>query len=250
MRFPIIALIAGIFLSACSQITTLRTQEIRSVETNLQTRVDSLELKLDTMRQEQIAFQRRMQADLASIVGAQENGINRMISMMEEMGYTVEKVAANTEKIKNKKIKVEHVIRSVDTSAAGVTISAIEDEEVDKLIKVAEEDFAKGNFKSAFSNFKEAFKIKPDGLKAEYALFQSGVAAYSAKQYKASGKTFEKLRATFAEGALLCSAQFYQALIADKMKDKALYKESLQKLVADPVCKGKDEFFQAQERLK
>lgn len=65
-------LVVSLFLGACSQITTLRTQEIRSVDKNMQSRIDSLESKLDSMHQEQLSFQRRIKAELGSIVGAQE----------------------------------------------------------------------------------------------------------------------------------------------------------------------------------
>lgn len=250
MKIKLLSVLAvSIFLGACSQITTLRTQEIRSVESNMQSRIDSLESKLDSMHQEQMSFQRRIKAELGSIVGAQENGINRMISMMEEMGYTVEKVAANTEKIKNKKIKVEHVIRSIDTSQAGMTISSIEDEEVDKLLKIAEEEFAKSNFKASYGYFKDAYKLKPTGLKAEYSLFQSGVSAYSAGQSKPANSAFDKVLELYPEGTMKCSTLFYKSLIAEKDQKFTERKSLLNQILTTESCKGKDAYFQAQQIL-
>lgn len=241
--------IASIFLGACSQITTLRVREIQSVEANLRHEIDSLDQKIDSLQESQQAFQRRIQADLRALVGAQENGINRMISMMEEMGYTVEKVAANTEKIKNKKIKVEHVIKSVDTSGIGMTITSLEEEEVDKLFKLANEEFSKGNFKQAYSSFKGAYKLKPTGIKAETSLFQSGVAAFSAKQYKPAQTAFAKVLELFPDGKHHCSVKYYMALIAKESKDAPTMNSLLKEILIHPKCQGGDEFFQAKQML-
>ena len=239
------------FLVGCSKVTVLRTQEIRSVETNLKAQIDSLELKLDSMKAEQVAFQRRMQADLGSLIGAQENGINRMVTLLEEMGYTVDKVAVNTEKIKNTKVKVEHIIRQADTTGQGdMRVTSLQEVEIEKLFTTAMNDFNAAQYQQAYKGFKSIYAKNPQGRRAEEALYWMAVCYERTEKYDWAVQVFQKLLKEFPEGQKMCTTQFQVARIAKNQGKDDEYQAGLKQLVENPKCKGTNEALRAEAELK
>lgn len=238
-------------LSACSQFTTLRTTEIKSVESNLGLKIDSLELKIDSMRANQQSFQRRIQADLGSLVGVQENGINRMVSLLEEMGYTVDKVAVSTNQIKNNRVKVIHELRGSDSSSqASTKITSLAGIEVEKLFATAQQDFSASRFKEAYKQFNNIYKLDPKGRRAEDALYWMAVCYERTEKHDWAATVFDRLIKEFPEGSKMCTTQFHLSRIAAQKKDVASQKKHLQTIIEHPKCGGTNEQQRASDELK
>lgn len=254
----------------CSSVTVLRTKEIKSVgkvvQKNVQTSVnqkvdsavtaltatnDSLREALDSavarMRATDLA-QKRMQAELTLLARRISDESERNDSRQEEIIYRLDMLLGKSDKILAKKVVVSG-------APAPISMDSLEREaeklvEAEAMFNTARSDYHRGEYKLAYSGFKQVYENMKTGELAENSLYWMAICLIDAKQVEKAKKVFARMTEAFPEGQKTCPALFKLAnLYADECNID-MQKQYLQKILSNKSCEASGEFEQSAEILQ
>jgi TolA-binding protein len=244
------ALTISLFVSSCSYVTVIRTKELKTVESNLSMKVDSLELTIDSLMKEQRRAQNRTSADIRLILSSMAKNNEVIKARLEETHYRLEKINEKSDSILTKKPEPTPVaIAPVENETVDSTQLSI-NKELQKAYEQSREAYNSKDFKTAFKGFKKVYEGHSEKSMAEKALF------WAASCYEESGKSegalkyYHKLIEEFPAGKKLCMSKLKLAHLAEKLKKQDLMKETLKSIVTDSHCSGTSAVMQAEEKLK
>lgn len=254
----------------CSSVTVLRTKEIKSVgkvvQKNVQTSVnqkidsavtaltatnDSLREALDSavarMRATDLA-QKRMQAELTLLARRISDESERNDSRQEEITYRLDLLLGKSDKILAKKVVVSG-------APAPISMDSLEREaeklvEAEAMFNTARSDYHRGEYKLAYSGFKQVYENMKTGELAENSLYWMAICLIDAKQIDKAKKVFARMSEAFPNGQKTCPALFKLAnLYADECNID-MQKQYLQKILSNKSCETSGEFEQSAEILQ
>jgi TolA-binding protein len=242
----LLALFLFLTLSSCSYVTTLRTEEIRSVETNLEQRIDSLSLKLDSLSSF-VSMQLRMQnADLNLSQKKTHSSLDGMMVKMEELTFALTKLDKNLKEMASK-------LNKVQTSATPTSTEVLIDTlKIKKLeYATARSDYLQGQYKEAFQGFKEVYASRIDSELSENSLYWMALSYEKLNFIDNAIKALDRLKKEFPKGIKICTSLNQKArMLETKGSPKGDVFLVLNELIEHPSCASSNEAALARERVK
>ncbi|MCF0221367.1 MAG: hypothetical protein HUK19_03650 [Fibrobacter sp.] len=254
----------------CSSVTVLRTQEIKSVGNVVQEAVqktvvettdsavsaltaanDSLRAELDSaMARLNMAAvaQKRMQAEITMLSRRVSDESERNDSRQEEIIYRLDMLLGKSDKILAKKVVVSG-------APAPISMDSLEREaeklvEAEAMFNTARSDYHRGEYKLAYSGFKQVYEQMKTGELAENSLYWMANCLIDANQIDKAKKVFARMTEAFPEGQKTCPALFKLSnLYADECNID-MQKQYLQKVLSNKSCETSGEFEQSAEILQ
>lgn len=269
-RLAILSL-AVLTLMGCSSITTLRTKELRAVGKHVQKKVqetvvnkvdsaviklsstnDSLRVELDSAmaRLNAAEFaQKRMQAEITMLARRVADESERNDSRQEEIIYRLDLLLGKSDKILAKKVVVS------GAPAAPISMDSLEREaeklvEAEAMFNTARSDYHRGEYKLAYSGFKQVYETMKTGELAENSLYWMAICLIDAKQEDKAKKVFARMTEAFPDGQKTCPALFKLASLYGDECDTDMQKQYLQKILSNKSCEASGEFEQSAEILQ
>ena len=242
-------------LTGCSQMTVLRTKEIKAVgaevQANLDSVVQSLKAQNDSLRAELAAAdlaQKRMQAEITMLSRRVGDESERNDSRQEEIIYRLDMLLGKSDKILAKKVVVSG-------APAPVSMDSLEREaeklvEAEAMFNTARSDYHRGEFKLAYSGFKQVYEQMKEGELAENSLYWMALCLIDVAQIDKAKKVFARMSEAFPDGQKTCPALFKLSTLYGEECDINKQKQYLQKILSTKSCEKSAEFEQAAEMLQ
>jgi TolA-binding protein len=238
----------------------LRTQEMENVGANVQTNVvesvdssmksleDSLRQRIDSLEAKLALVQNRMQAEITMLSRRVSDESERNDSRQEEVLYRLDMLLGKSDKILAKKVVVSG-------APAPVSMDSVEREaeklvEAEAMFNTARSDYHRGEYKLAYSGFKQVYEQMKTGELAENSLYWMGLCLIDAKQEDKAKKVFASLAEAFPEGGKVCATMFKLAQLYAADNDVEKQKQYLQKILSSKTCASTGEFEQSAEILQ
>ena len=250
--FPLLMVAA---LTGCSQMTVLRTQEMKAVGAEVEQRMDSVAIQLqaqnDSLRAELEAAslaQKRMQAEITMLSRRVADESERNDSRQEEIIYRLDMLLGKSDKILAKKVVVSG-------APAPVSMDSLEREaeklvEAEAMFNTARSDYHRGEFKLAYSGFKQVYEQMKEGELAENSLYWMALCLIDVAQVDKAKKVFARMSEAFPDGQKTCPALFKLSGLYGEECDINMQKQYLQKILSTKSCEKSAEFEQAAEMLQ
>ncbi len=243
-------------LTGCSQMTVLRTQEMKAVGAEVQANLDSVAVQLqaqnDSLRAELDAAalaQKRMQAEITMLSRRVADESERNDSRQEEIIYRLDMLLGKSDKILAKKVVVS------GAPAAPISMDSLEREaeklvEAEAMFNTARSDYHRGEYKLAYAGFKQVYEQMKTGELGENSLYWMALCLIDANQVEKAKKVFTSLADAFPEGQKVCTTMFKLAAIYSAEGNIDMQKQYLQKILNSKACSSSGEFEQAAEILQ
>ena len=254
--FPLLMALA---LMGCSQLTVLRTQEMKAVGAEVQTSLDSVAIQLqaqnDSLRaeikkilEESSLAQKRMQAEITMLSRRVADESERNDSRQEEIIYRLDMLLGKSDKILAKKVVVSG-------APAPVSMDSLEREaeklvEAEAMFNTARSDYHRGEFKLAYNGFKQVYEQMKEGELAENSLYWMALCLIDVNQVDKAKKVFARMSEAFPDGQKTCPALFKLSSLYGEECDIDMQKQYLQKILSTKSCEKSAEFEQAAEMLQ
>ena len=249
-------------LTGCSQMTVLRTQEMKAVGAEVQTSLDSavqtLSAQNDSLRAEldstkamldaSALAQKRMQAEITMLSRRVSDESERNDSRQEEIIYRLDMLLGKSDKILAKKVVVSG-------APAPVSMDSLEREaeklvEAEAMFNTARSDYHRGEFKLAYNGFKQVYEQMKEGELAENSLYWMALCLIDVNQVDKAKKVFARMSDAFPDGQKTCPALFKLSSLYGEECDIDMQKQYLQKILSTKSCEKSAEFEQAAEMLQ
>lgn len=261
-RILLTAGFAAMVLTGCSQMTVLRTQEMKAVgaevQTSLDSAVQSLSAQNDSLRAEldstkalldaSALAQKRMQAEITMLSRRVSDESERNDSRQEEIIYRLDMLLGKSDKILAKKVVVSG-------APAPVSMDSLEREaeklvEAEAMFNTARSDYHRGEFKLAYNGFKQVYEQMKEGELAENSLYWMALCLIDVNQVDKAKKVFARMSEAFPDGQKTCPALFKLSNLYGEECDIDMQKQYLQKILSTKSCEKSAEFEQAAEMLQ
>ena len=261
-RILLTAGFAAMVLTGCSQMTVLRTQEMKAVgaevQTSLDSAVQSLSAQNDSLRAEldstkamldaSALAQKRMQAEITMLSRRVSDESERNDSRQEEIIYRLDMLLGKSDKILAKKVVVSG-------APAPVSMDSLEREaeklvEAEAMFNTARSDYHRGEFKLAYNGFKQVYEQMKEGELAENSLYWMALCLIDVNQVDKAKKVFARMSDAFPDGQKTCPALFKLSNLYGEECDIDMQKQYLQKILSTKSCEKSAEFEQAAEMLQ
>ena len=257
-RLALSLVVLSFALTGCSQVTMLRTQEMKAVGTDVQVAVlsnldssvqylsaqnDSLRAELDSVKA-LLATNKRMMAEITMLSRRMGDESERNDSRQEEIIYRLDMLLGKSDKILAKKVVVS------GAPQAPMSMDSLEREaeklvEAEAMFNTARSDYHRGEYKLAYSGFKQVYEQMKTGELAENSLYWMALCLIDAKQKDKAKKVLTSLSDAFPDGQKTCSAMFKLASLHAEDGEVDLQKQYLQKILNSKNCATSAEFEQA-----
>ena len=261
-RILLTAGFAAMVLTGCSQMTVLRTQEMKAVgaevQTSLDSAVQSLSAQNDSLRAEldstkamldaSALAQKRLQAEITMLSRRVSDESERNDSRQEEIIYRLDMLLGKSDKILAKKVVVSG-------APAPVSMDSLEREaeklvEAEAMFNTARSDYHRGEFKLAYNGFKQVYEQMKEGELAENSLYWMALCLIDVNQVDKAKKVFARMSDAFPDGQKTCPALFKLSSLYGEECDIDMQKQYLQKILSTKSCEKSAEFEQAAEMLQ
>jgi TolA-binding protein len=261
-RILLTAGFAAMVLTGCSQMTVLRTQEMKAVgaevQTSLDSAVQSLSAQNDSLRAEldstkamldaSALAQKRMQAEITMLSRRVSDESERNDSRQEEIIYRLDMLLGKSDKILAKTVVVSG-------APAPVSMDSLEREaeklvEAEAMFNTARSDYHRGEFKLAYNGFKQVYEQMKEGELAENSLYWMALCLIDVNQVDKAKKVFARMSEAFPDGQKTCPALFKLSSLYGEECDIDMQKQYLQKILSTKSCEKSAEFEQAAEMLQ
>lgn len=263
--------LAVLSLTGCSQMTVLRTEEMRNVGTdvqvavlsnldsamhklradnkNLRKRVDSLKAELLAQQEASALLQKRMMAELSILSRRVSDESERNDSRQEEIIYRLDMLLGKSDKILAKKVVVS------GAPQAPISMDSVEREaerlvEAEAMFNTARSDYHRGEYKLAYTGFKQVYEQMKSGELGENSLYWMALCLVEVNQIEKAKKVLDALTQSFPDGGKTCTALFKLAGIYGDECNVESQKQYLQRILANKLCEKSAEFEQAAEMLQ
>ena len=222
-----------------------------SVAAQLAQQNDSLRAELDSTKallEASSLAQKRMQAEITMLSRRVSDESERNDSRQEEIIYRLDMLLGKSDKILAKKVVVSG-------APAPVSMDSLEREaeklvEAEAMFNTARSDYHRGEFKLAYSGFKQVYEQMKQGELAENSLYWMALCLIDVNQVDKAKKVFARMSEAFPDGAKTCPALFKLANLYGEDCDIDMQKQYLQKILSTKSCEKSAEFEQAAEMLQ
>jgi TolA-binding protein len=223
--------------------------KLRADNKNLRKRVDSLKAELLAQQEASALLQKRMMAELTMLSRRVSDESERNDSRQEEIIYRLDMLLGKSDKILAKKVVVSGAPQQ-QVSMDSVEREAERLVEAEAMFNTARSDYHRGEYKLAYTGFKQVYEQMKDGELGENSLYWMGLCLMDVNQVEKAKKVFEALAQSFPEGQKLCTTMFKLSAIYAAEGNVDMQKQYLQKILSSKTCATSGEFEQAAEILQ
>ncbi|MBN1601524.1 MAG: tetratricopeptide repeat protein [Chitinispirillaceae bacterium] len=228
--------------TGCSNVTMLRTKELKLVKES----VDSLHSELTSM-QGRMMKEQKTHTELLRLMRADQqvrfNEIDRKVSAIEgnlsDNQYRLSKIDEKTAEFQ-KKFEAKIIFDSL----AGNVRTA----EIENLFQISMNDFNAGRYDIALSGFQDLIKKYPDAAVAQDAEYYIAECNYAKKSYNNAESAYMGYIKKYPQGSKMCVALFKLGLVYDKQGKPKSQKMVWKKLLEQ--CPDSDEAKVARSRVQ
>jgi TolA-binding protein len=236
--------ISGVFLclfSGCSSITLLRIQELKEV----QSRVDSLRTEVAS-RDELLQKEQKSQNELLRLIRAD------MQVRFEELGQKVSSLEGNLSESKYKLTMIDKKTQEIQeqwkAKAAADSIAGTQKKaQVDKLFQIAYGDFMAGRYDLAANGFLDLTNQYPESPSSDETAYWYAECFFGKKEFDKAEQLYTDYLRKFREGKKVCASLYKLGLVFEVKKLPEKRKLVWQKLVS--TCPDSPEAKAAKEKL-
>ncbi len=254
-RWPVV-LTTGL-LAACSQITLLRTQELRQVELQVDSsraEIADVQKSIDDLSLKQGGTSSQMRADLTTMLTDLQTQIGRLHADIDETQHRLTDLGQRLDRLEDRKIVISGGALA-DSGKVGVsppfapaTVKVVEGLDVDHLFAQAREDYIQGRYDLAYQGFKTVYDKDSAGSYKEQALYWEGECLWKNNKGDQALELYQKVLNDFPSGEKACAARFKIGLIYSQKEDvtrrDAIWNELL------TACPTSNEADRARELMK
>lgn len=234
---------AALFLGAgCTNMTMLRTQELRAVQTkvdSLRTDLMALQTKMYEEQKTQSEIIRLMRADQQLRFGELDRKVSEITSNLSESQTRLSKIDEQTADFK-KRLEAKMVSDSVSQNSRSA--------EIEKLFQIAMSDFNAGRYDIAANGFKDLFSQFPESPLAAEAEYWMAECSYAKRDWAGAEQDFISYIKKHPDGAKFCVA-LYKLGLAYEKQNKAKSKTMVWKKAVEQ-CPDSPEIQTIKSRMK
>ncbi len=248
--FGTVSLILGAGLSGCSQMTVLRTHELRKVETEVQEsrkEIAGLQKSVDDLNLQQGGSTNKMRADLTSLLTDLQGQISQLHSEIDETQHRLSQLNQKLDKLDQRKVMPV----AADTSGGKntpATVKVVPGLDLEHLFGQAREDYIRGRYDLAYQGFKSLYEKTDAGAWREQSLYWMAECLLRGEKPDRALELFQRVSTEFPDGSQRCAARLKVGLMYDQKQDIVHRNEALNQLITD--CPQTNEAARAKEILK
>ncbi|MGL1903090.1 MAG: tetratricopeptide repeat protein [Fibrobacterales bacterium] len=254
IMFLISIFFLAVMTTSCSYVTVIRTQELKKVETNINTKIDSLTVVIDSLMKEQRRTQNRTNADIRLILSSMAKNNEAIKARLEETQFRLQKINEKSDSILTKKPEVIQQVVEVpklDSSQLSVdSAQIIKDQGLEERYTASKELYQQKNFKEAYGGFKDVYVGHSNKEVAEKALYWLAACFEESGKKEGAIKNYKRLITEFPTGKKVCTTKLKLATLAESLGKTDLKLEMLKSLMDDTHCAGTNSVMQAESLLK
>ncbi|MFP4416645.1 MAG: tetratricopeptide repeat protein [Fibrobacterota bacterium] len=236
-------LVAALVLqNGCAHLTMLRTEELRQVQTH----VDSLNTQLSSMQKQMLEEQRLqsemirlMRADQQVRFGELQRQVTTLSGNISESQQRLNKIDEKTQAIKQ---------RWEEKAMADSLTKAQRETEIENLFEIAYGDFMAGRYDVALNGFKDLILQHPKSNRAAEAAYWTAETYYVQKLYSEAEKAYMQYIKDHAEGDKICAALYKLGLVYEAQKKPQSRTMVWKNLIKR--CPDSEETAAAEERMQ
>ncbi len=240
--FSLFCFMLCVALFSCTDVTMLRTKEIKEAAdgsaANINRRIDSLILVIDSLKLEQAKNLARLNADFLELSSKISEQDDKTQSRMEEINFRLERILGI---VQQKSVVTKSAVSSEKNSEAS--------QEMETLYNTARADYLRAEYVEAYNGFKRIYETLKTGEMAENSLYWMGMCMLDANKRENAETLFKSLLEKYPQSAKVCTVNFKLASMAEESKNKASQKAYLEKLLNTKHCVSSNEFQRAAEIL-
>ncbi len=203
-------LILSLTISNCTNITLMRTKELRAV----QSRVDSLRTELMSLQQ-RIYEEQKTQSEIIRLIradqqlrfGELDRKVSEINSNLNENQFRLSKIDEQTAEFK-KRLEAKLVSDSISSNSRKA--------EIEKLFQIAMSDFNAGRYDIAINGFKDLSTQFPESPIAADAQYWIAECNYAKKAYGAAEADYLSYIKKYPQGAKFCVSLYKLGLTYEK----------------------------------
>lgn len=208
--------------AGCSNMTLLRTRELRAV----QSRVDSLRIELMEL-QKRMYEEQKTQSEVIRLIRADQQlrfgELDRKVSEinlnLNENQFRLSKIDAQTAEFR-KQLEAKLISDSISKNSRNA--------EIEKLFQIAMSDFNAGRYDIAINGFKDLFVQFPESPLAAESEYWVAECNYAKKAYNEAETSYLSYIKKYPQGRKFC-VSLYKLGLAYEKQDKAKSKNMVWK---------------------
>ncbi|NLD95180.1 MAG: tetratricopeptide repeat protein [Fibrobacter sp.] len=206
---------ALVMFTGCSNVTMLRTAELRSI----QTRVDSLSVVITGLQNQIIEEQKSQSELLRSLRADQQIRFNEIDRKVVAIDGNISESQVRLSKIDEKTAQVQKKIDAQLVADSLSETSKISEQE--KLLQIAMSDFYAGRFDIAVAGFTDIASKNQGSPIAQDAEYWIAECSYAKKEYAEAEKAYMAYLKKYPQGSKSCVVFYKLGLVYEKQnKDK------------------------------
>ncbi len=243
-RLLIIAIAGSVLLmfTGCSNLTMLRTQELRII----QTKVDSLSSEMYVL-QKKILDEQKTQGEMLRVLRADQqirfNELDRKVTVIDG------NLSENQMRLSKIDEKTAQVQKKIDAKLTADSVSEnSKNAETEKLFQIAMSDFNAGRFDVAISSFNDLVVKCPGSPMGQDAEYWVAECQYAKKEYADAEKGFLSYIKKYPQGTKMCVSLYKLGLVYDR-QNKVKFKNMVWKKVIEQ-CPDSQEAKVIQAQMK
>jgi TolA-binding protein len=240
--------VAASFLGGCSQMTVLRTHELRQIESQVDSSrmaIADVQKSLDELNIQQGGSTSRMRADLTMMLTDLQTQIARLHAEIDETQHRMVQLNQKLDKLDQRKVIA---VSADSTKGAPAAVKVVPGLDLEHLFGQAREDFIGGRYELAFQGFKAIYEKEDAGAWREQSLYWMAECLLRAEKQDKALEAYQRVQTEFPKGTQRCPALLKVGLIYDQKQDIARRNEALNQLIA--ACPQSNEAARAKEILK
>ncbi|MCD6024496.1 MAG: hypothetical protein K0Q91_1412 [Fibrobacteria bacterium] len=242
--------VSGGFLTGCSQMTMLRTQELRKIESQVaatRKEVSDLQKAIDDLNLKQGGSSSRMRADLTSLMTELKTQIGSLHAEIDETQHRLAQLNQKLDKLDQRKVVVSP---SADTASKGPPqpVRVVPGLDLDHLFNQAREDYIRGKYDLAYQGFKALYEKDENGGYKELSLYWMGECLWKAERAERALEMYQRVLKEYPAGTQGCAARLKIGLIHEQRADIPRRNDAWNQLIA--ACPQSNEAERARELMK
>lgn len=240
--------LAILSLGGCSQMTVLRTHELRQVQAEVDSSrmaIADVQKSLDALNIQQGGSTSRMRADLTAMLTDLQAQIERLHAQIDETQHRLAELNQKLDRLDQRKV----ITVPADTTQGGSSaVKVVPGLDLEHLFGQAREDFIGGRYELAYQGFKAIYEKDDAGAWREQSLYWMAECLLRAEKPDRALELYQRVQTEFPKGSQVCPALLKVGLIYDQKQDISHRNEALNQLIA--VCPQTNEASRAKEILK
>jgi len=205
---PVVLLFTALQFQGCTNLTMLRTQELRDVKAQ----VDSLQSELTAMQKEMLEEQksqsevlRLLRADIQIRFNELDRKVSTIDGNLSESQSRLSKIDEKTAEF-NKRLEAKLIADSSRSS------------ETEKFFQLGMNDFNAGRYDIARSAFQNIANQFPESSLAQDAQYWIAECFYATRKYSDAEKTYLDYIKNYPQGSKLCVSLYKLGLVYERQK--------------------------------